>query len=102
MGDKGVVSERRGRVGSSWWSGVLNIGEGDLSMWFWGNLVKEVGEGDDTSYWEGLWVGSATIKSLFPKLFFLSLQKNCKICEIEKPKGGRWVGMDLGLEKRII
>ena len=43
--------------------------------WFQEELGWEVGRGDKAKFWEDVWIGSVDLKSLFPRLYSLSLNQ---------------------------
>jgi len=42
-------------------------------------------------FWEENWVGSRALKSVFPRLFSLSLSKESKVTELGAWNNGLWV-----------
>jgi len=42
-------------------------------------------------FWEDNWVGSGALKSVFPRLFSLSLSKDSKVAELRAWSNGLWV-----------
>lgn len=69
-GGKGSWKQVRGRGGA----------------WFSDHLRKLIGEGNDTAFWNDIWVGERPLKSSFPRLYHLCRHKERKISE-----KGRWV-----------
>ena len=69
---------------------VCREGEGD------GSFQKEVGWnvgcGDKARFWEDVWVGNTNLKTLYPRLFSLSLNKGQKVGEVGvwEESVGRW------------
>lgn len=64
-----------GKNWSSWWRDVVKLlGKSD---WFWKGLLKNIGEGKSTSFWDDSWVeGGVNLKSRFPRLYSLESNKN--------------------------
>lgn len=60
---------------------------GGLNPWFSNAVSKRVGYGDQVHFWLDKWVGNARLKDLFPMLFQIAVNKNCKIADM-----GDWVG----------
>ncbi len=60
----------------SWWwrdlAKVCKVGGG--RGWFQEELGWEVGCGDKAKFWEDVWISSVDLKSLFPRLYSLSLK----------------------------
>ncbi|GKC82639.1 RNA-directed DNA polymerase, eukaryota [Tanacetum coccineum] len=44
-------------------------------------LQRRVGNGDSTKFWHETWMGNSPLKSQFPRLFRLALNKDCTIRE---------------------
>ncbi|GKC43906.1 hypothetical protein Tco_1061628, partial [Tanacetum coccineum] len=42
---------------------------------------KRVGNGEDTSFWEDVWMGDSTLKSYFPRLYVLETCKNIYVAD---------------------
>lgn len=42
----------------------------------------KIGDGNDTSFWNDIWVGQAELKSVFPRLYSISTQQSTKVGEI--------------------
>ncbi|KAF1892289.1 hypothetical protein Lal_00010753, partial [Lupinus albus] len=40
--------------------------------WFWGSMVRRVGDGSSTKFWYDNWLGSSNIKSRYRRLFSIS------------------------------
>lgn len=57
------------------------------NTWFFDAMSRKVGCEDQVHFWLDKWVGNARLKDSFPRLFNLSVNKNCKIVET-----GDWVG----------
>lgn len=81
MRENGVRYEGRLENKSKWWRDVLSLVEGEGGRWLWEILENCLGDGGSTSFWHGLWVGPRTLKSVFPRLFGLSLDKEASIRE---------------------
>ncbi|KAL8461664.1 hypothetical protein ACS0TY_032954 [Phlomoides rotata] len=56
------------------------------SGWFFENLVKNLGDGNETYFWEEKWTGDAPLKIRYPRLYHLCINKNAKINEM-----GVWI-----------
>jgi len=63
--------------------------EGGGKGWFQEELSWKLGCGDKVKFWEEVWVGSSDIKSLFPRLFSLSLNQGQTVGEV-----GVWINSD--------
>ena len=63
--------------------------EGGGKGWFQEELSWKLGCGDKVKFWEEVWVGSSNLKSLFPRLFSLSLNQGQTVGEV-----GVWINSD--------
>ena len=73
------------KVQSWWWRDLHKVcteGEG----WFNQQVVWKVGSGDKVRFWEDAWAGNSSFKTLFPRLFSISLNQGQKVEEV-----GSWV-----------
>lgn len=59
-----------------WWRDIVRLGEGENGRWFWYNMESRIGDGRDTSFWDGLWVDE---RNIFSRLFRLCLQQDNSI-----------------------
>ncbi|KAL8513075.1 hypothetical protein ACS0TY_019308 [Phlomoides rotata] len=69
---KGV--RRRGTKPGGWWGEILKT-VGDHNGWFFGGLERVVGEGEETGFWDDVWIEGVRLRERFPRLFQLSLGK---------------------------
>lgn len=53
-------------------------------------MERRLGDGSDTDFWDGNWIGGPSLKSLFPRLFHLSTKQNAKVKEIGERVQGEW------------
>ena len=78
------------KVQSWWWRDLLKIcKEGGGKGWFQEELGWEIGCGNKIKFWEEVWVGSADLKSMFPRLFSLSLNQGQAVGEV-----GEWINSE--------
>jgi len=54
------------------------VGEG-VGRWFDSNIRGVVGDGRGTYFWHDTWVGEIPLKNKFPRLFDLSVDKECSV-----------------------
>ena len=54
-------------------------------------MIISVGNGNSVRFWQDRWCESGILKSLFPRLFALSLQKNLTISQMGMWVGNAWV-----------
>ncbi|MCH98363.1 cysteine-rich receptor-like protein kinase, partial [Trifolium medium] len=60
---------------SLWWKDITSIGQNLDRNWFAQEVVKNLGNGRNTSFWKDKWVGVRPLKESFPRLFSISTQK---------------------------
>ncbi|GKV02160.1 hypothetical protein SLEP1_g14627 [Rubroshorea leprosula] len=74
------------------WRDIINIG--GRSMKLRNMLVEgfkwEVGEGNRVSFWSEPWVGNKTLRVAYPRLYELSMNKECKISDMGVWEGDKW------------
>jgi hypothetical protein len=77
---------------SVWWKDICSIGVNLGSNWFAQGVNKCIGNGNHTNFWSDVWVGSAPLQNVFPRLFSISNQKNCSVAELRGSGVGgiRW------------
>jgi len=64
--------------------------EGGGKGWFQEELSWELGCGDKVKFWEEVWVGSTDLKSLFPRLYSMSLNKGQTVGEVGVWVNSKW------------
>ena len=76
---------------SLWWRDLTSIcREGGGDEWFQGEVGWKVGSGDNVRFWEDVWVGNSNLKTVFPRLFSLSLNQGHKVEEVGGWEGSMW------------
>lgn len=58
---------------------IVNLTCGEEGAWFEGSVERALGNGKDTYFWEGVWVGEESLKVKFSKLYHLSRDKEAKV-----------------------
>ena len=56
--------------------------EGGGEGWFQEQVGWKVGRGDKVRFWEDVWAGNSNLKTLYPRLFSLSLNQGQKVEEV--------------------
>jgi len=78
------------KLQSWWWRDVRKVcGEEGTNGWFQKEVGWSIGRGDKARFWEDVWVGNANLKSLFPRLYSISMNQGQKVEEV-----GDWEDMD--------
>lgn len=84
-GEEGGRLKEGGSHCSAWWRSLTmicdGVGEG-VGDWFDNNISRVVGNGRGTSFWHDIWVGEIPLKFKFPRLFELSVDKECSVEEM--------------------
>ncbi|KAL8503466.1 hypothetical protein ACS0TY_022276 [Phlomoides rotata] len=62
-------------IGVRWWKDISNIYHGKEGRGMVKELVRIVGEGENTYFWTDSWVGDGTLRERFPRLHILSNNK---------------------------
>jgi len=72
---------------SLWWRDLQKVyKEGGGKGWFQQHIAWRLGGGDKVKFLEDVWLRNNSLKSLYPKLFTLSLNQGLKVNEV-----GEWV-----------
>jgi hypothetical protein len=84
-----------GRHCSAWWQSICRIREGlgeSVGRWFDNNIRRVVGDGNDTLFWHDTWVRDFPLRTTFPRLYDLALNKECSVVEARRDFGavGGW------------
>ncbi|PWA50799.1 RNA-directed DNA polymerase, eukaryota, Reverse transcriptase zinc-binding domain protein [Artemisia annua] len=53
----------------------------DLNIDLGSVFVKKVGDGLSFSFWKDIWIGEQKLETLFPRLFSLEVNKDCKVVD---------------------
>lgn len=72
-------------VGSIWWHQLNQIRSGvgvTDARWLVDNVVRKVGDGSTTLFWEDPWLFNGSLAELFPRLFELSETKETTVWEM--------------------
>ena len=76
---------------SWWWRDLTSIcREGGGEWWFQDEVEWKIGSGDKIRFWEDMWVGNSKLKTLFSRLFSLSLNQGHKVEEVGGWEGSMW------------
>ena len=78
--------------GSLWWKDLKEVWASEG----WGRSFEdgfewEVGEGRAILFWEDSWLSCGALKSVFPRIFSLSVTKGAKVAELGNWIDGVWV-----------
>lgn len=77
----------------------LDKGKTSRSPWFYisrhcvliyNNININIGDGENTSFWDDVWKGDIANKILFPRLYNIAKSKTLSIKEVWDEKNGYW------------
>jgi hypothetical protein len=88
MGKRRLGESDVSRTGSSWWRDICLLDKD--SDWFNNAVGKKVGNGNATSFWNEIWVGTQSLRERFPRLYGISLQKEEVIGNVGVVADGEW------------
>lgn len=75
-----INGKLRDKMWSSWWRDLVSLV--GRSRWFRDGLVRKIGDGMGTRFWEDEWVGCGVkLKVAFPRLYTLEVNKSCWVGE---------------------
>jgi len=80
----GCIREGDGYA-SVWWKMICRMREGvgeGVGRWFDENIRRVVGDGRNTFFWYDNWIGDVLLRFNFPRLFDLTVDKECKVEEM--------------------
>lgn len=67
---------------SKWWKDLVSL-EGTVGLsWFNSKVVRRVGNGMKTSFWNDIWRGVVPLRTKYPRLYAISNQKDLSISEM--------------------
>jgi len=70
------------RRSSLWWKDVLKVGDFGVLGWFNAKVLRSVGNGMNTSFWNDKWIGERCFRLKYPRLFLVSNQREAKVGEV--------------------
>ena len=76
---------------SWWWRDLVKVcGEGQEEGWFQKAITWRIGAGDKVRFWEDVWAERSNLKTAFPRLYSISLDKGRKVGEVGIWEGEEW------------
>jgi len=69
------------RFVSKWWKDIVTLDHGGGGSWFNVEVIRRVGNGQNTSFWNAKWRGDTTFKIKYPRLYAISNQKEAKVAD---------------------
>ncbi|XP_057803416.1 uncharacterized protein LOC131018725 [Salvia miltiorrhiza] len=89
-GAEGSCNVGRGRSATGWWPNLVLKGGSGVSGWFRDNVVRKVGDGQTTKFWDHCWAGRSPLRFVFPRLYQLCANKEALVSEMGKWISGEW------------
>ncbi|KAL9663703.1 hypothetical protein QQ045_019094 [Rhodiola kirilowii] len=77
------VSSRNSKMSRSW-RDILKIvqSNSEVGQAFREGIKLKLGKGDETDFWEDIWIGDRPLKALYPKLWELAVNKHAKVSDM--------------------
>ena len=74
-----------------WWKDLQKVcTEGEGAGWFQQQLRWRLGGGEKVKLWEDVWIKNSSLKSLYPRLFSLSLNQGQRVNEVGEWEDSAW------------
>lgn len=70
------------RYSSLWWKDLVSLGDFGAEGWFNSKVLRIVGNGMNTSFWNVKWKGDRCFRLKYPRLFMLSNQRESVVGEV--------------------
>lgn len=81
------------RSASRWMKDLFSLeaNPGESGKWLIEAIGRKIRDGSKVSFWNDLWVGTTSLKDLFPRLFQMSNRKEGMVNELGSWRGEQWV-----------
>ena len=88
----GFYARRSTPIGTSPWSRVIAaVSKLDVTNVVYENtLMRQVGNGRDTRFWEDCWIGDRPLAKVYPRLAALEVHRNCMVADRWRVDGWMW------------
>lgn len=75
-----------------WWRdlGRLEGEDSNREGWLSNSIIKKIGNGSETSFWNECWIVQQPLSCRFPRLYNISSQKNVVVAKLGNWNNGRW------------
>jgi hypothetical protein len=70
------------RFASTWWKDLVKLGDFGEVGWFNAEVVRKVGNGMSTSFWNDKWQGDRCFRLKYPRLYMISSQREAMVGEV--------------------
>ena len=80
------------RTSSLWWKEVVKLGDFGGPNWFNSEVVRKVGNGLNSSFWNDRWRGDKCFRLKYPRLYSISNEKDALVGEVGevREEGSDW------------
>ena len=76
---------------SWWWRDLIKVcKEGSGEGWFQKEVHWKIGRGDKVRFWEDVWIDDTSLKSMFQRLYSLSVNQEQKVEDVGVWEGSDW------------
>jgi hypothetical protein len=73
---------------SNWWKNIVDLDKVvPGNNWFVESVIRKVGNGNSTLFWSTKWIGEVPLALVYPRLYSLSNQKDCKVVDLLEQDG---------------
>jgi hypothetical protein len=83
--------KERLKKSSIWWRDLWSLGGENDGGWFVNNISSVLGNGKEIGFWKEKWIGTATLKSLYPDLYLKSSLQNGNVSMLGSMAHNAWV-----------
>jgi hypothetical protein len=88
IGKVDIGEECKPWFSSTWWRDICSIGINRDQNWFANGVVKKMGNGVHTNFWEDVWIGNMSLREQFPRLFSISVQQEASVVSVWNQDSG--------------
>jgi len=82
------------RFTSNWWKDLRSLEGSEGEDWFKTEVLRKLGNGMETSFWNDRWKPERLLRDFFPRLYAITTNKNIKV-------GVLWNGSGEGTSFKI-
>jgi hypothetical protein len=76
---------------SLWWRDLWRLGGENDGRWFGDNISSVLGNGKELGFWKEKWIGTDTLKNLYPDLYLKSSLQNGTVSMMWSLDRNKWV-----------
>jgi hypothetical protein len=75
---------------SIWWRDIWRLGSELDDGWFCGNIRSILGDGNDIAFWKDKWLGSTSLRDMFPNLYTKTMQPESFVTDMGSWESDAW------------